>query len=184
MIALRNRFKTLLLAFLTVVSYIACSDSTDPANVEAGDTPTIERYSHTNNAFLANIHPAEQRLYAFISAYIMRMDAALAEPDDNKAIAKLKTVKSEMAIQARSVQAELNPWLRSLDGLERKAFHLRMMEQESISKAFQLLHDPRLALRLKKNPILRQTFEKVNKGPSEVWLPNKTQEPGNINGSY
>lgn len=170
---MRHPFLTRSLIILVAVGFVACNHSEGPVSNDAATTAGA--LLQTKSAALPGIHPVEQRLYEYTSAYVMRMDAALAEPDDRKAIAQLQKVKSEMAAQTNALQLELDSWLNTLSEAERKAFRLRMMQQESISKNYQFLSDPKLGLRIGTNPQLRAAFEDAHDGAIQIWLPKQWQ---------
>lgn len=167
---MKNRIILSACTLMIAVTLFSCADDKKAASNEATTASASENAAAASKTSTASaFHPTEQKLYDFTSAYMVKIEAAVAEPDDNKAIAMLNSINSEMKSQAEALKPELTSWVKSLSESERKAFGERMMEQPSTAKAYKLMGDPKLAQRLNKNPKFREAFEKANNEPTQVW---------------
>jgi hypothetical protein len=157
---------------IVAVSLFSCSDDKKTSNTETTTpvTATATESPATSKSTTAGaVHSTEQKLYDFASVYMGKIETAIAEPDDDKAIELLNAINTDMKAQAESLKPELESWVKSLSKEETKAFGERMMQRPSTAKAFQMLGDPKLNKRLEKSPKFRDAFEKANAGPSEIW---------------
>lgn len=158
-------------ALLVAVCLFSCSDDKKKSNTETAATTTTT--TETSGTFKTPtggaVHSTEQKLYDFSSVYMGKIETAIAEPDEDKAIALLNAINTEMNAQAEALKPELESWVKSLSKEEAKAFGERMMQQPSAAKAVEMMADPNLIKRLEKSPKFQEAFEKANAGPSEIW---------------
>ncbi|ANE51000.1 hypothetical protein [Flavisolibacter tropicus] len=171
---MKNRIVLSALTLLAAVSLVSCGeDKKAPATETTVTATATETPASSKTVASSGVHPTEQKLYDFSSVYIDKIEAAIAEPDDDKAIARLNAINTEMKVQAEALKPEFQSWMGSLTKEEEKALGERIMQQPATAKAFQMMGDAKLVRRLEKNPKFRAAFEKANSGPTEVWQPNE-----------
>ena len=107
-----------------------------------------------------------------------KIEAAIAEPDDNKAIAMLNSIEKDMEPRTKAVKPEVEAWMKSLSEAEVKAFGERIFTQPSTEKAYKMMGDPKLNERLMKNAKFREAFENANAGTANIWKGGGTQIEG------
>lgn len=169
---MKNRIVLNACTLLVALSLFSCADdkktsntdTTVPASTSASETP-----ASSTTVANSGINSTEQKMYDFSSVYINKIEAAIAEPDDDKAIANLNAITTEMKVQAETLKPEFQSWVNAMSKEEAKALGERIMQQPATAKAYQMMGDAKLIKRLEKNPKFREAFEKASLGPSEIW---------------
>jgi hypothetical protein len=130
----------------------ACTEKSEVSQVTAA----------TDNASGSSIFrkSTEEKVDEFLTDYLKDMKAALAEPDDKKAAAKIQQMKEEYAPRAEELKPEVEAWETSLSEEERKA-----LEQRTENKPY--IHDLMATSisamsRMNKSPELRKALEALN----------------------
>jgi hypothetical protein len=160
-------------SLMIAIGVVSCAGDKKPAPNEA---PTaLSETSSSTVATTSTAHSTEQKLYDLSSAFIDKIEAAIAEQDDNKAIAMLNHIEKDMEPRTNALRPEIESWVKSLSEPERKAFGERLFTQPSTVKAYKMMGDPKLNERLQKNAMFREAFEKANAGTANIWQGKGTQ---------
>lgn len=166
---MKNLFVVRAFAFVMAISLFACSDDKKSSSTHTETEPATENTAPAKVSAVSAVHPTEQKVYDLSSAFMEKIEAAIAEPDDNKAIAMLNNIEDEMAPQTTALKTELESWLKSLSESEKDAFGERLFTQPVTQTVYKMMGDPKLAERVKKNSTLREAFENANAGLAKVW---------------
>src|SRR6478609_4193141 len=116
---MKNRIVLSALTLLTAVSLFSCGEDKKAPTAET-TVPATETPASSKTVANSGVHPTEQKLYDFSSVYIDKIEAAIAEPDDDKAIARLNAINTEMKVQAEALKPEFQSWMGSLSKEEEK----------------------------------------------------------------
>ncbi|HYH15756.1 MAG TPA: hypothetical protein VD794_11075 [Flavisolibacter sp.] len=163
-------------SLMIATSLFSCADD-KKADTKA--TATIQSSTPLENTVASTVHPAEQKMYDLSSAFMAKIEAAIAEQDDDKAIALLKNIENEMGPRIAALKPEIEAWVMSLSEPEAKAFGERLFSQPTTEKAYKMMGDPKLNERLQKNAKFREAFENANAGSAKIWQGGSPQVEDN-----
>lgn len=157
---------TFSLVIIISAGLLACADEQKRPKTET--TTATNTTSGKFEAAANSSGGAEDKLDAFMGAYINGMNEVLAGNNDDAAIAKLNEMDAALTPNAKKVAPQIQAWVSGMTESDKKAFEERLASKPYFKSMLEMMFDQRLTTRMERNPKFKEAFERMNNHTSSV----------------
>lgn len=163
---MKHFISTFTLVIIIGFGFQACADEEKRPKTEITTATNTTSDAFANAANSSG--DAEQKLDAFMTAYINGMNTVLAEKDDDVAIDKMNALDATLTPNAQKIAPQIQAWVSGMTESDKKAFEERLASKPYFKSMLEMMFDPRLTTRMEKNPKFKEAFERMNEHTSAV----------------